>query len=56
MFTGMVIDELMKMVERVESHAHEPRMMAELERDEEVLLSHYSYRPAESQPMMAGVA
>jgi hypothetical protein len=57
MFTGMVIDELMEMVARVENHAREPRMMmAEPESEPELLVSHFAYRAADSQPMMIGVA
>jgi hypothetical protein len=57
MFTGMVIDELMEMVARAEHHAHEPRMMmAEPEREPELLVSHFAYRSTDSQPIMIGVA
>jgi hypothetical protein len=56
MFTGMVIDELMEMVARAEHHAHEPRMTAEPERDQELLAAHFAYRATDSQPMMIGVA
>jgi hypothetical protein len=47
----------MEMVARVENHAREPRMMmAEPESEPELLVSHFAYRAADSQPMMIGVA
>lgn len=50
MFKGLVIDELVEMVERAEDHAHcvQPPL------EEELL--HFAYRPTESQATMIGVA
>lgn len=56
MFTGTVINELMDMVARAEDHAQSLRMGVELEREDQLLASHFSYYPADSQPMMNGVA
>jgi hypothetical protein len=54
MFTGTVINELMEMVARAEDHAQD--MAVERERENRLLASHFAYQPADSQPLMFGVA
>jgi hypothetical protein len=54
MFTGTVINELMDMVARAEGHAQDLRMAGKLEREDQLLASHFAYYPADSQPMMFG--
>jgi len=56
MFTGTVINELMDMVARAEDHAQDLRMAVKLEREEQLLASHFAYYPADSQAMTNGVA
>jgi hypothetical protein len=56
MFTGTVINELMDMVARAEDHAQDLRLVGELEREDQLLASHFAYHPADPQPMMSGVA
>ena len=56
MFTGTVINDLMDMVARAEGHAQDLRGTVELEREDQLLASHFAYHPADSQPMMSGVA
>jgi hypothetical protein len=56
MYTGTVINDLMDMVARAEDHAQDTRTALELEREEQLLASHFAYQPADSQPMMSGVA
>lgn len=56
MFTGTVINELMDMVARAEDHAQGLRTAVELEREDQLLASHFAYYAADSQPMMNGVA
>jgi len=56
MFNGLVIDQLMEMVARVEDHARDARVTEEPVREEQLLASHFAYRPTESQAMMIGVA
>jgi hypothetical protein len=50
MFKGLVIDELVEMVERAEDHAHSAQPPLEEQ------LLHFAYRPTESQATMIGVA
>ena len=56
MFTGTVINELMDMVARAEDHAQGRRAAGELEREDQLLASHFAYYPADLQPTMNGVA
>ena len=56
MFTGSVINELMEMVARVEDHAQDRGTAVEREREDRLGASHFAYSPADSQPMMFGVA
>jgi hypothetical protein len=56
MYTGTVINDLMEMVARAEGHAQNQRRSVELERDEELLASHFAYQPVDSRPLMSGVA
>ena len=56
MFTGTVINELMDMVARAEGHARDLSTAGELEREDQLLASHFAYYPVDSQPMMNGVA
>jgi hypothetical protein len=56
MFTGTVINELMEMVARAEDHAQDRRTALELEREDRQRASYFAYLPADSQPMMNGVA
>jgi hypothetical protein len=56
MFTGTVINELMEMVARVEVHAQDRRMAVDLEHEGRLRASYFAYPPADSQPMMIGVA
>ena len=56
MFTGTVINELMEMVALAENHAQGRRMGVELEHEDRLQASHFAYPPADSQPMMIGVA
>jgi len=56
MFTGTVINELMDMVARAEDHAQSLRLAVKLEREDQLLASHFAYYPADSQPVMFGVA
>ena len=56
MYTGTVINDLLEMVARAEGHAQDQRTAVEPEREEQLLASHFAYQPADSQPMMFGVA
>jgi hypothetical protein len=56
MYTGTVISDLMEMVARAEDHAQDLRLAGELQREDQLLASHFAYYPADSQPMMFGVA
>jgi hypothetical protein len=56
MYTGTVINDLMEMVARAEGQAQNLRRTVEVEREEQLLASHFAYHPADSQPMMSGVA
>ncbi len=56
MFTGLVIDELMAMVARVEGQAQCSQTMTQTECEDVLANSHLAYRATESQAMMIGVA
>ena len=56
MFTGSLINELMEMVARAEDHAQDRRTAVEREREDRLRASRFAYPPADSQPMMSGVA
>lgn len=56
MYTGTVINDLLEMVARAEDRAQNLRMAVEQEREDQLLASHFAYPPADSQPMMFGVA
>jgi hypothetical protein len=56
MYTGMVINELMEMVARAEGHVQHLNVAAELEREDQLMGSYFVYGPADSQPLMIGVA
>jgi hypothetical protein len=56
MYTGTMINDLLEMVARAENHAQDLRMAVEVEREDQLLASHFAYHLADSQPMMNGVA
>jgi len=56
MFTGTVINDLMDMVARAESHAQDLPAAVEMEGEDQLLASHFAYYQADSQPVMSGVA
>ena len=56
MYTGTMINDLLDMVARAEDHAQDRRTAVELEREDQLLASHFAYYPADSQPTMYGVA
>ena len=55
MYTGMMIEELVKMVARAEDRAHDVHA-SELEPDDRLMASSFLFDMSDSQPMMIGVA